>query len=590
MGGKQGKGSRGHGFLRGALVLTAGMAVVKVLGALFKVPLTYVVGEYGIGMFNMAYHFYGPVFSLATAGFPIAVARLVSQEASLGRWNDARQVKRVALPLFLAFGTGGALVMTCFAPLYCQGVAGAAYALAPMMALAPAVVFSSAASVYRGYYEGLGNMVPTALSQVLEALLKLGMGLFAAGWVISLCREEYAAQRTVLGLAPPTQEEAQFFILALGAAGAVLGVTAGTLVSLLYLVLRFRLHGDGTVPRLYKSSPAPKSKGKTRRLLLKITLPVALGSAASSVAGLIDATFLQNRIAVALEQFPQRFFAACQGKVPTAYWETPQAIPTYLYGCYSLAMTVYLLVPGITQAFGTSALPGVTSAWARGSKRELRGRMEAVVRVTSLFCFPAGLSLTALAEPVAGLLYGEGPSTAAIAQSLALLGLASLPAAMSGPLSSMLQAVGRADLPVKLLLLAMAVKLGANWVLCGIPEVNILGAGVGTCLCYLVLTLTQFWKLRRASGVGLSTVGVFLRPFCCALLCAASARLGYEGCRPLWPHGALGEALALGAGAALGCAAYLAGLLLLRGIRKSDLQSLPKGQKIAKMLEKQGWI
>ena len=578
MGGKQVKGSRGHGFLRGALVLTAGMAVVKVLG------------EYGIGMFNMAYHFYGPVFSLATAGFPIAVARLVSQEASLGRWNDARQVKRVALPLFLAFGTGGALVMTCFAPLYCQGVAGAAYALAPMLALAPAVVFSSAASVYRGYYEGLGNMVPTALSQVLEALLKLGMGLFTAGWVISLCREEYAAQRTVLGFAPPTQEEAQFFILALGAAGAVLGVTAGTLVSLLYLVLRFRLHGDGTVPRLYKSSPAPKSKGETRRLLLKITLPVALGSAASSVAGLIDATFLQNRIAVALEQFPQRFFAACQGKVPAAYWETPQAIPTYLYGCYSLAMTVYLLVPGITQAFGTSALPGVTSAWARGSKQELRGRMEAVVRVTSLFCFPAGLSLTALAEPVAGLLYGEGPSTAAIAQSLALMGLASLPAAMSGPLSSMLQAVGRADLPVKLLLLAMAVKLGANWVLCGIPEVNILGAGVGTCLCYLVLTLTQFWKLRRASGVGLSTVGVFLRPFCCALLCAASARLGYEGCRPLWPHGALGEALALGAGAALGCAAYLAGLLLLRGIRKSDLQSLPKGQKIAKMLEKQGWI
>ena len=330
MGGKQGKGSRGHGFLRGALVLTAGMAVVKVLGALFKVPLTYVVGEYGIGMFNMAYHFYGPVFSLATAGFPIAVARLVSQEASLGHWNDARQVKRVALPLFLAFGTGGALVMTCFAPLYCQGVAGAAYALAPMLALAPAVVFSSASSVYRGYYEGLGNMVPTALSQVLEALLKLGMGLFTAGWVISLCREEYAAQRTVLGFAPPTQEEARFFILALGAAGAVLGVTAGTLVSLLYLVLRFRLHGDGTVPRLYKSSPAPKSKGETRRLLLKITLPVALGSAASSVAGLIDATFLQNRIAAALEQFPQRFLATCQGKVPAAYWETPQAIPTYM--------------------------------------------------------------------------------------------------------------------------------------------------------------------------------------------------------------------------------------------------------------------
>ena len=98
------RGQRGkrHGFLHGALVLTAGMAVVKVLGALFKVPLTYAIGEYGIGLFNLAYHFYGPVFTLATAGFPLAVAQLVSESSSLGRWNDARQVKRVAMPLFLA--------------------------------------------------------------------------------------------------------------------------------------------------------------------------------------------------------------------------------------------------------------------------------------------------------------------------------------------------------------------------------------------------------------------------------------------------------------------------------------------------------
>ena len=95
-----GQGRRRQSFLHGALVLTAGMAVVKVLGALFKVPLTYVIGEYGIGLFNVAYHFYGPVFSLATAGFPIAVSRLVSESSSLGRWNDARQVKRVAMPCF----------------------------------------------------------------------------------------------------------------------------------------------------------------------------------------------------------------------------------------------------------------------------------------------------------------------------------------------------------------------------------------------------------------------------------------------------------------------------------------------------------
>ena len=88
------------------------MALVKILGALFKIPLTYAVGEYGIGLFNTAYHFYGPVFSLATTGFPVAVSRLVSENSSLGRWNDARQVKRVAMPLFLGFGAVGMTATT----------------------------------------------------------------------------------------------------------------------------------------------------------------------------------------------------------------------------------------------------------------------------------------------------------------------------------------------------------------------------------------------------------------------------------------------------------------------------------------------
>ena len=104
MGKYGGQGRRRQSFLQGALVLTGGMALVKVMGALFKVPLTYAVGEYGIGLFHVAYHFYAPVLSLATAGFPIAVSRLVSENSSLGRWNDARQVKRVAMPLFLSIG------------------------------------------------------------------------------------------------------------------------------------------------------------------------------------------------------------------------------------------------------------------------------------------------------------------------------------------------------------------------------------------------------------------------------------------------------------------------------------------------------
>ena len=258
--------------------------------------------------------FTGPVFTLATAGFPLAVAQLVSESSSLGRWNDARQVKQVAMPLFFGSGRLGLGAMACLAPLYCRWVTGAAYALAPMIALAPAVLLACAASVYRGYYEGLGNMVPTAFSQVLEAAVKLALGLAAAWWAVSFFQGEYAAWGTVLGLVPDSQEQALFFTLSLGAAAALLGVTAGSLVSLLYLALRFRLHGDGTVPRLYRQSPPARGKGGDPPQAVGHHRAHCLGLPHHQLAGLIDATFLQSRVGATL----QNRAPAAAGGVPGA--------------------------------------------------------------------------------------------------------------------------------------------------------------------------------------------------------------------------------------------------------------------------------
>ena len=196
----------------------------------------------------------------------------------------------------------------------------------------------------------------------------------------------------------------------------------------------------------------------------------------------------------------------------------------------------------------------------------------------------------ALAQPIARLFYGEGQSTPIVARSLALLGIASLASSLCGPFSSMLQAVGKAGWNVRLLVAAMALKLAANWFLCAIPEMNIQGAALGTLASYLFLAAAQLGCLRRATGVRLSWLGSFLRPLACALLCGMGARLAYGALGPLLPSGRWGDGAALLAAMAFGAGLYLVALLLLRGIRKSDLQSLPKGQKIAKTLEKQGWI
>ena len=584
----------GGNFLHGALILTGGMVLVKLIGAMFKIPLNYTVGEYGMGLFNAAYHFYGPVFSLATAGFPVAVSRMVSENRSLGRLNDVKAVKRTALPLFLTFGGAGMLLLTLLAPAYCRAVSGAQevwlYALPPMLALAPAILFACVGAVYRGYYEGLRNMAPTACSEVVEALIKLILGLALSRWVVEHCTREYAAFGTIFSFVPPGDDEAVLLTLSLAAAGAVLGVTAGSLGALLFLLLRHRLLGDGITPQQCAAAPPAREKRVTRRRLVRICVPIALGSITANVAGLIDAAFLQNRIAAVLESSAQRLLGQYPGMIPQIYLKNPETLPTFLYGCYTLAMTVYLLVPALTQPIGISALPAVTEAFSKGEKGELQARCASVCRVTALFCFPAGIGISAISAPIVRLLYGAGESAPIVAGVLSLLGAASLAAALCAPLSSMLQAVGRADLPVKLLLCGMTIKLLCNWLLCGVPEINLYGAALGTLFCYLFLAAAQFVALKRECGFTVSGVTLFGKPLLCALVCGAGARSAFLFLEKILPDRGGMDAISLFASIIFGAVLYVISLFLTASVEKNDVKMLPCGQKITKTLEKWEWI
>lgn len=547
-------------FLYGALVLTVGMVLVKVIGALFKIPLKYTVGEYGMGVFSVAYSFYGPVFSLATAGLPVAVSRLISESVSRGRYKDVEAIRKTALPMFSLIGFAGMALMTLFAPVYCRAT-GSENALPAMLALAPAILFACGSAVYRGYFEGLQNMTPTAVSQVLEAVIKLVLGLTLSRWA------------AVLGGAD------ELLRLAYGAAGAIVGVTAGSAVSLLYLVLRARrFHRPLSGPA--KSFSKPLSKKEILYKLAAITGPVAIGSAAANAAGVIDATVLQSQLSALFRRTPSLLTAQFGGMIPPEYLQNIDAVPTFLFGCYTLAMTVYLLVPSLTQAIGISALPAVTAAWTCGSRENLKENMEAVIKLTALVCFPAGLGISALAEPIARVLYGDQGSSMIVAGVLKLLGPAAVFAAMSTPLSSMLQAAGRADLPVKLLVAAMAVKLCLNRVLCAAPELSLYGAAIGTLVCYGFFSAAQLAALRRVTGVKLKLSGLLLPPGLCGVLCGLTAGACFEVTEPLGTLPAL--LLSVGGGALI----YALSGFLVGFIGQKELNLLPGGQKIAKRLEK----
>lgn len=201
----------------------AATLIVKVIGALFKMPLKEIIGVSGFGYFNTAYGLFNTLYALSTAGLPIAVSKMVAECAASGRYRDIRRIHRVSTGVFLITGTAGTLVMLLGAGPYVSFAKNPS-AFLSVAVMSPAILFVCLTSSFRGYYEGLRNMYPTGISQVVEALAKLICGLTLAYLAISMGMKEYADAGTVFGAAADSEESARILALAYGSAGAILGI------------------------------------------------------------------------------------------------------------------------------------------------------------------------------------------------------------------------------------------------------------------------------------------------------------------------------------------------------------------------------
>ena len=287
-------GSRGQSLVQGAAILTFGTILVKVIGAIFKIPLGNVIGEAGMGYFSAAYALYLPVYTLSAAGFPSALARQVAENTAMGRYKDARKVHRVAQRVFLITGILGFIAMAAGGFVYINFVDRDS--IYSVLAMSPSVFFCCMMASYRGYYEGLRNMTPTAVSQVIEALGKLFIGLGLAIGIMKYGEYSFQTSLTAYGTTVNTLEEARIASYPFAAAGSLAGIALGSLAGLIYMLLRSRKYGDELTDEEIASSPAPRSTGYILRNFFSIGIPIALGVLVLNVTQVIDAITIQNRL------------------------------------------------------------------------------------------------------------------------------------------------------------------------------------------------------------------------------------------------------------------------------------------------------
>lgn len=543
-------------FEYGAIILLCSTMIVKLIGAIFKIPLSNLIGDLGFGYFSSAYDLFTPIYSLSMAGLPIAVSRLVAEQMASGNYRDVRQSLKVTKKAFFVTGFIGLVLMLLLIYPFVRLTDPTGKTVYSLFSIAPSLLFCCVMSTYRGYYEGLRNMYPTALSDIIEATGKLVLGLGFAYAVMELTEN-----------------------VALAAAGAMLGITVGAAAAALFLRIRYKLKGDMITEEELLGSPEAISSRQTLKALIAIAVPVVVASLANNIASLVDVSMVKWQLARLMENsgdaVMQMYKASIADYNLTAKeLLTADAVPTFLYGIRGKAFTVYNLVPTITSVLGVSALPVLASSWVKRDKQLIKRNIDSMIKTTALIAMPAGVGFFALGGPIMGLLYNSVASVEIGTPMMRIFGCAAFFAGLAIPMTSMLQAVGHQVAALRNVAIGAVLKIVVNFLLVAIPSVNIQGAAAGTFACYLFVFVANLVTLIRVTKVKPSFKKVFLKPFIAAVACGISAYF----------VSLLGNSRFITI-AAVGVAAvvYALFLILLNTFEKEDVLALPKGEKLLKL-------
>lgn len=553
-------------FYGGAAILTVSTIIVKALGALYKIPLGNILPDEVMADYTSAYNIYTVLLNISITGLPVAVSKCISEASTLGRRNQTMKIFRVAFTAFLAMGLLSFLCMTVFAIPVSNNILQNPKAVYCVLALSPSVLCVCLMSPLRGFFQGHLNMWPTGVSQIIESFFKLAAGLLLAMYLVNIAKlPEY------------------------GSVGAILGVSIGSVVALVYLLFFFfrSLFTDESAPSLDE----PDSSKTILATLLKLAIPITISSAASALVTLIDGRLVMSQLT--------DIFHKVDGLALNANRTGPALdAARAMYGIYGKTLSIYNLPFAMMAPLTASIIPAVSACLSRRDRPGAKRISESAVRVGLIIALPMGMGLFALGGPIMGLLF-PAVDTNVAGPLLSTLGLASAFVSLQLLCNSILQANGMVNLPIIAVVIGGIVKILVNYILVGNPAVRIYGAPIGTLCCFAVVAGLEIFFIRRTVPAAPRFSRTLVKPLAASLVMAASAWASHGlldkllRCMDfLWKtsdageryFSYLGSAISTAAAILIGVAVYIVLILTLHAIAKEDLTLMPKGDKIAKIL------
>ena len=558
------RGGRAANFVVQGSILAAAGILVRIIGMLYRMPLNDIIGKQGNGYYTSAYNVYNILLILSSYSMPVAVSKMISSRLARGEYHNCRRILKAGLVYATAAGGIAAAVLWFGADLFAELIKTpmSRYAL---KTLAPTIWIMAYLGVLRGYFQGMGTMVPTALSQILEQIVNAVVSVVAAGLLF---------QR---GLAMNAASGAEDYSYALGAAGGTIGTGAGALTALLFFILLTVSAGNRALVSV-KPKKAGTKQGTGRRrkesygrlmYLLTITvLPIVISSGVYNCSNVVD-NYLFG-----------------QGMDKLGYGADDIAIFWGALGQYQLLFNIPVAV---SNALSSSLIPSLTRAVSRGDKKQTRAKIASSIRFSMLIAIPAAVGITALAEPVCNLLFVSEDNSLLIRLSMAG-SLAVVFYSLSTVTNAILQGLNRMDLPIRHSAAALVIHVAVLETLLLRLKLGIPSVVLANIVFALVMCLLNARSIARTARYRQEIKKTFVLPSVCSLLMGVAAYGVYRGLAALFPagmlRGRLGMALLVVPSVAAAMAVYGVLLVKLGAVNEEELKEMPMGTRLTRVFKK----
>ena len=467
--------SRKKNYLKGATILAFGGIMAKFLGMFLKIPLNRTIGELGMGLYANAYPVYTFLLAISTIGLPVAISKMVSERLKLGQYDAAYKVFRVAVTTLAVIGAICTAIMLFGANFFIRTFNWHPDTYYSIMGLALAPFFVCILSSFKGFFQGMQNMTPSSISQIVESFTRVVVGLALAIFLFNRLGVAY------------------------GAAGATFGATAGAFMASLFMFICYLRVAPGIKKNISRQEEKHEEEvGKILKILASIAIPITLASLVTSSMNLINSFTVSHYLQV-------------------IGFSVDEA--TILWGQLSQKAQVIISIPVVlASSLAASLVPTISESHVVGNNEDIVKKTYIAMKVLFLITLPCMVGLVVLPGEILTLLFGNPNGY----NMLRMLALGLLFTMISTSMQGILQGLGKVNIPVRNLGIGCIIKLILNVILIQIPKLNIYGAILGTLGADLVVSSLDFGAVRKyTKGSYAGLIGAFLRTLACAIAMGA---------------------------------------------------------------------